>query len=145
MKKVQEARREYMSIAEDTHPQETTQKVGLWRNSIDGFQKDLDSHGKFLKSLMQDTPNVTIGSTKGLQKLLKVSEKYSNDLKTIINMLKTLTFIPKNCEFCKNYLSQLGPDPPKPSKYLVEYSKNRFNSGRRRIARVLYRNLRNPR
>lgn len=105
MKKVQEARKEYMSIGDDTHPQETTQRVGMWRNSIDSFQKDLDSHGKFLKSLMQDTPNVTIGSTKGLQKLLKVSEKFNNDFKTITNILKTLTFIPKNCEFCKWLLS----------------------------------------
>ena len=101
MKKVQEARKEYMGITEDTHPQETTQRIGTWRNSIDVFHKDLDSHGKFLRSLLQDTPNVTIGATKGLQKLLKVSEKYNNDLKTIINVLKSLTYIPKNCEFCK--------------------------------------------
>ena len=105
MKKVQEARKDYMSITQETHPQETTQRIGMWRNSIDAFQKDLDSHGKFLKSLIQDTPNVTIGSTKGFQKLLKVSEKYSNDFKTIINILKTLTYIPKNCEFCKKYLA----------------------------------------
>ena len=105
MKKVQEARKEYSSIKEDTLPQETTQRVSTWRNSIDFFHKDLDAHGKFLKSLLQDTPNVTIGTTKGVQRLLKISEKYSNDFKQIINVLKPLSYIPKTCEFGKGYLA----------------------------------------
>jgi hypothetical protein len=99
MKKVQEARKDYMGIAEDTSPQDTTLRVSTWRNSIDSFQKDLEAHGKFLRNLLQDTPNVTIGATKGVQRLLRVSEKYSNDFKVIINVLKTLTYIPKTCEF----------------------------------------------
>lgn len=102
MKKVQEARKDYQSINEDTLPQDITLRVSTWRNSIDSFQKDLEAHGKFLKNLLQDTPNVTIGATKGVQRLLKVSDKYSNDFKSIINVLKTLTYIPKNCEFCKS-------------------------------------------
>jgi hypothetical protein len=101
IKKVQESRKDYMSINEETHPQEITSKITVWRNSIDSFQKDLEAHGKFLKSLLQDTPNVTIGTTKGVQKLLKTSERYNNELKTIINVLKTLTHIPKNSEYCK--------------------------------------------
>lgn len=105
MKKVQEARKDYSSIKEDTLPQETTQRVSTWRNSIDGFHKDLDAHGKFLKSLLQDTPNVTIGATKGVQRLLKISEKYSNDFKLIVNVLKPLAYIPKSCEFGKGYLA----------------------------------------
>lgn len=105
MKKVQEARKDYSTITEETHPQETTQRIATWRNSIDAFYKDLDSHGKFLKSLLQDTPNISFGNTKGLQKLLKISEKYSNDFKIIINVLKTLTYIPKNCEFRNIYLA----------------------------------------
>lgn len=103
MKKVQEARKDYSTITEETHPQETTQRIATWRNSIDAFYKDLNSHGKFLKSLLQDTPNISYGNTKGLQKLLKISEKYSNDFKIIINVLKSLTYIPKNCEFRNIY------------------------------------------
>lgn len=99
IKKVQNARNEYLHISEDTLPQDTTQKVASWRNSIDSLQKDLNSHGNFLKNLRKEAPssNNELSQTSSL--IFKISEKFTNDFKVLINILKANTHLPKTCVF----------------------------------------------
>ncbi|CAG9311364.1 unnamed protein product [Blepharisma stoltei] len=99
MRKVQNARNEYLNITENTLPQDTTQRVATWRNSIDTLQKDLRSHGEFLKQLRRETPSSIYEVNKGTSFLMKVSEKFSNDFKVLINILKNSAHLPKTCEY----------------------------------------------
>ena len=98
IRKVKDARADFRGISVDLPSKACTQRILTWRNSVDGLQKGMDSHGKYLKSLGKDAPSSHSAFSETLENFLHSLEKLENDFKLIIGFLRNLSYIPKSCE-----------------------------------------------
>jgi len=74
--------------------------VTLWRNSIDNLQRELEKQAKYIASLREvsEDPN-KVRELRFREALYKVVKDLGEEFKSLVNILKILMHLTKNCEF----------------------------------------------
>ena len=88
IRKVHESQSDLRAITTELPPHVSTQRIISWRNSLDGLQKGMDGHSKYLKSLAKDAPSSHSAFSSSLENFLHSLEKLENDFKILIGLFQ---------------------------------------------------------
>lgn len=82
------------------NPDDLPAKVTQWRNNIDALQRELESHMQYItEQKAHHEGDIEIRNVKFRETLYKALKRIGDDLKLLTGLLKSLTHIPRNCEF----------------------------------------------